>query len=86
MKTCKGCKHYKKDERTRLIVCEYGLSKLNYCEKDKEDFAIEELENLKAEILSNWFIDKDDYYSNLVVNDIFLRIDKHITELKGKNK
>ena len=45
--------------------------------------AIKELENLKSEILSNWFIAEDDYYSNLIANSILLRFDKHISELKG---
>lgn len=53
-------------------------------ESAKKIGAIEELENLKAEILSNWFIDEDDYYSNLVVNSILLRFDNHISKLKGE--
>ena len=84
MKTCKGCKHYKRSERSGVKCCELGLHE-SYCEKDKEDFAIEELEKIKAEIddlkkaLHIWLIDRDD-----LIDECSEIIDKHISELKGE--
>lgn len=77
MKTCKGCKHYKKDEDNGLIICEFGYEGWHRCVKDGEDFAIEELEKIKEEIRGRcrFSINKID------VLDI---IDKHISEMKGK--
>lgn len=49
MKTCKNCKHYKRSEIIGVKCCEFGLHE-SYCEKDKEDFAIVELEKIRAKI------------------------------------
>ena len=93
MKTCKGCKHYKKDEITRLIVCEFGLHE-SYCEKDKEDFAIEELKKIKTEIekeqepyITMWENGFDDVSSGKyrAFNKAIDIIVEHIDELKGEN-
>lgn len=87
MKTCKGCKHYKKDERIGIIVCEFGLHE-SYCEKDKEDFAIEELEKIKDEIedLDLGFVDED-YRAGVArgIMEFNKILNNHIAELKGEN-
>ena len=88
MESCKGCKHYKKDERTRLIVCEFDLHE-SYCEKDKEDFAITELEKIKAEC-EEIILLRDNPYNNKTEYSVSMKelrevFDKHISELKGEN-
>ena len=77
MKNCenKNCKHYKKSERIGIKVCEFCLGE-SYCEKDKEDFVIEELEKLKAEF-------EEDKYILLNQTVAIQIMDKHIAELKG---
>ena len=83
MKTCKGCKHYKKDERIGIIVCEFGLHE-SYCEKDKEDFAVDVLEKIKEEMKGDRdSVDiscRDSFNWNIGI------IDKHIAELKGEQE
>ena len=86
MKTCKNCKHYKKDERIGIIVCEFGLHE-SYCEKDKEDFAIEELKKIKAEMKELAFLFDDlspDKELVVDLDNIEEVIDNHISELKGE--
>ena len=87
METCKGCKHYKKDERTRLIVCEFGLHE-SYCEKDKEDFAIAELEKIREEIENDQeqMANEKDWGRYYGMGWSIRIIDKHISELKGEQE
>ena len=89
MKDCKskGCKHYKKDERIGIIVCEFGLHE-SYCEKAKEDFAVDVLEKMKKEInrKSATMIGIDKDIQVLEVNEVTEIIDKHIEELKGEDR
>lgn len=85
MKTCKNCKHYKRSERIGIKVCEFCLHE-SYCEKDKEDFAIEELEKIKKEIkraVSDFYMENSDIAYGLTVAECIL--DKHIYELKGES-
>lgn len=89
MKNCKdkNCKHYKKSERIGIKVCEFDLHE-SYCEKDKEDFAIEELEKIKQEVEEEKIdidlnIGQERLYNN-AINDVMQIIDKYIAELKGE--
>ena len=90
MNSCLECKHYKRSERIGVKCCEFGLHE-SYCEKDKEDFAIEELEKIKAEI-GKEFVDLQDgseewrSYVNESVLSCYEIVDKHISELKGNKK
>lgn len=95
MKTCKGCKHYKKDERIGIKVCEFDLFHESYCEKDKEDFAIAELEKLKTKIeeikmkeplMSKGFecYGFKDKTPEDIKTEIIEIIENHIEELKGE--
>ena len=95
MKSCKGCKHYKTYKETNLIFCEFiDSSEETKCVKDVEDFAIAELENIKAEIIkgkckhcdidSNIQKCLEDKFTICEVYDIMVIIDGHIAELKGK--
>ena len=86
MKTCKECKHYKRSERIGIKCCEFGLHE-SYCEKDKEDFAIEELKKLKAEFEEIECV-RDNPYNNEIEYSVSMEelrelLDKHIAELKG---
>ena len=82
MNSCRECKHYKKDERIGIIVCEFGIQE-SYCEKDKEDFAIEELEKIKAEIKGE-MNNPVELAKNRALYWVLEIIDKHISELKGE--
>ena len=79
MNSCLECKHYKRSERIGVKCCEFGLHE-SYCEKDKEDFAIEELEKIRTEIE----FEVDHRTNMLCAEDVFEIIDKHISELKGE--
>lgn len=85
MKSCKGCKHYKKDEKTRLIICEFDLHE-SYCEKDKEDFAIAELEKIKADIEEDKKMYSYDEYIQKGHSNCIEIVNSHISELKGEDK
>ena len=84
MKDCKskGCKHYKRSERIGIKCCEFDLFHESYCEKDKEDFAVDVLEKIKQEMKEDRdSVDiscRDSFNWNIGI------IDKHIAELKGE--
>ena len=91
MNSCLECKHYKRSKRIGVKCCEFGLHE-SYCEKDKEDFAIEELEKIKAEIEN---IPNDETTKPIGTYDYCLGAEKerkvvlqilnnHISELKGE--
>ena len=81
MNSCLECKHYKRSERIGVKCCEFGLDS-NYCEKDKEDFAIEELEKIKAEIVE---LEKKMGQGVFTVELASEIVNDHISELKGEN-
>lgn len=87
MKDCKNCKHYKRSERIGIKVCEFDLLHESYCEKDKEDFAIEELEKIKEEVEEKEFNLDCSSISNVALKTAYIEVtkllDKHIAELKG---
>ncbi len=98
MKDCKNknCKHYKRSEIIGVKCCEFGLHE-SYCEKDKEDFAIEELEKIKAEIeeikmkkplMSRGFecYGFKDKTPEDIKTEIIEMLDNRIEELKGEQK
>lgn len=82
MITCKECKHYKRSERIGVKCCEFGLHE-SYCEKDKEDFAIDELEKIKAEIKGE-MNNPVELAKNRALYWVLEILDKHISELKGE--
>ena len=81
MNNCLECKHYKRSERIGVKCCEFGLHE-SYCEKDKEDFAIEELEKIKAEIKGNYPLYLYPKPYEQAINDVLAILDKHIKENK----
>lgn len=86
MSSCLECKHYKRSERIGVKCCEIGIQE-GYCEKDKEDFAIEEFKKIKAEIEKEReeLADVKDWGRYYGLSIALETIDKHISELKGEN-
>ena len=83
MKSCKGCKHYKRNENSRLIVCEFGLDSMSKCAKDMEDFAVEELEKIIDEINELSYSRAGAYESEFsMCLDL---LDEHIAKLKEES-
>lgn len=83
MNNCLECKHFKRSERIGVKCCEFGLDS-NYCEKDKEDFAIVELQNIAIDLIPKMESIDDRISSYIKAETVFRIINKHIAELKGE--